>query len=228
VPLAAVPAEAQGLLPKLLAAEELARADRFRFARDRAYYISRHAALRLVIARYLGAAPASLLFADEAHGRPVLAHSASGLHFNLSHSGDFALLAVSTSAVGVDIEQTRTIPDLLQVARHHFAPLEVENLSRLARDQQLFGFYTIWTRKEAFVKAIGHGLSYPLDAFSTGRTDQPPLLQVGDMPRKDWTMADLAPAAGYAGALAIGRPDMSTRCLTADWTWLLDGGMALE
>jgi 4'-phosphopantetheinyl transferase len=218
----AVTAPPHDALLKLLSAGELDRAARFHFERDRVRYISRHAALRLLLSRYLKMEPQSLVFSEEANGRPVLAHTGAGLHFNLSRSGDLALLAVSpAAAVGVDVEEMRNIPDLIQVARHHFAAVEFDNLNRLSSENQLAGFYAIWTRKEAFVKAMGTGLSYPLSAFTTGRTDQPPVLQIGDVPQDDWTMADLAPGEGYAGALAIGQPGISIRCLTADWAWLL-------
>ncbi|HWY61787.1 MAG TPA: 4'-phosphopantetheinyl transferase superfamily protein [Rhizomicrobium sp.] len=218
-----------GALPKLLSAGEMDRATRFHFEKDRVRYISRHAALRLILSRYLKVEPQSLIFSEEANGRPVLAHTGAGLHFNLSRSGDLALLAVSpAAAVGVDVEEIRDIPDLIQVARHHFAAVEFDNLNQLSLESQLAGFYTIWTRKEAFVKAIGTGLSYPLSAFTTGRTDQPPVLQIGDTHCGNWTMADLAPGEGYAGALAIGQPGISIRCLTADWAWLLAPSLRLR
>jgi 4'-phosphopantetheinyl transferase len=221
VPVTGLPETVKEILPELLCADEQARAARFQFERDRARYLARHAALRFILGRTLGVEPASLVFAEETNGRPVLAHPAAGLHFNLSRSGDLALLAVAASAVGVDLEQMRAIPDFLQVARHHFAAAEIAHLIGLAPEKQLSAFYTIWTRKEAFVKAIGDGLSYPLAAFSTGRTDLAPLLQIGEARPDNWTMADLAPGAGYAGALAIRQSDISIRCFTADWEWLL-------
>jgi 4'-phosphopantetheinyl transferase len=207
----------------LLSERERAAAARFRFERDRIRYVRRHAALRLIVARYLGVAPVSLVFAEEANGRPVLADA--GLHFNLSDSGDLALVAVSPIAtIGVDVEALRDIPDLADVARDHFAEAEFHHVRDLPPEQQRLAFYTTWTRKEAFVKAIGEGLSYPLKAFTTGRTDRPPLLEIAGVPRADWTMANLAPATGYAGALAIRQPGIAIRTFHADWAWLMAAG----
>jgi 4'-phosphopantetheinyl transferase len=225
VALAALPGEAEVAAWGLLAADERARAERFYFEPHRQRYARTHAASRLLIARYLGAAPAALVIAPDAGGRPILPSPAARLHFNLSHSGDVALVAVASSApVGVDVEVVRDVPDFAAIARRHFAPTEVEHLLRLAPAEQLAGFYVTWTRKEAFVKALGLGLSHPLDAFCTGRPDRPPdLRHTGGAAYSDWTMADLAPAPGYKAAVAVAQPNMAIRCRRAEWPWLLDG-----
>ena len=223
VSLTALPADVEGMLHTLLSANEHERAERFRFEHLRAQYICRHAALRLLIARYLQVSPASLLFSHETNGRPILASPAGRLHFNLSHSGGVALVAVSCIApLGVDVEEVRNFPDFVEIARHHFAPTEVEDLFRIALEKRLFAFFVTWTRKEAFVKALGLGLSFPLDAFSTGRPDRPPSLYLGGTPCTDWTMADLVPSGGHTASLAIHHPNVSTRCQSAEWSWLLD------
>jgi len=223
VSLTTLPADEEGMLHTLLSANELECAERFRFERLRARYISRHAALRLLIARYLQASPASLLFVPETNGRPILANPAGRLHFNLSHSGDVALVAVSCIApVGVDVEEVRNITDFAEIARHHFALTEVEDIFRLAVEKRLFAFFVTWTRKEAVVKALGAGLSFPLDAFSTGRPDGSPLLRLGGTPCTDWTMADLVPSGGHTASVAISHPNVSVRCQRAEWSWLLD------
>jgi 4'-phosphopantetheinyl transferase len=224
VALAALPAEAEGAALALLSASERERMERFCFERHRRLYGRSHAALRLLIARYVGASPASLLIAPDANGRPLLASPAGRLHFNLSHSGEAALFAVSCSAaVGVDVEVVRDVPDFAAIARRHFAPTEVEFLLGLAPEERLGGFYVTWTRKEAFVKALGLGLSFPLDAFCTGRPDgRPDLRRAGGAAYTDWTMADLKPAIGYKGAVAIHRPNHAIRCRQAGWPWLLD------
>ena len=223
VSLTAPSADAQGLLRSFLSAREIEIARRHRHEHDRANYVTRHAALRLILARYLKVSPASLVFAEETNGRPILASPAAPLYFNLGSSGDIALLAVSCVApVGVDVEKVREIANLPALARDHFAPTEFDDLNRLAPEERLFSFFVTWTRKEAFVKATGLGLSFPLDGFSTGRTDSPAAVDVGGARDKDWTMQDLVPAPGYAGALAIHQPRVAIRCWRADWSWLLD------
>jgi 4'-phosphopantetheinyl transferase len=190
-----LPDDAKGTLHTLLSADEIERSERFRFEHLRAHYISRHAALRLLLARYLQASPTSLLLVPEANGRPILANPPCRMHFNLSHSGDVALVAASSIApVGVDVEEVRNVPNFLKIARDHFAATEVEDLLRSAAEKRLSSFFVTWTRKEAFVKALGLGLSFPLDAFSTGRPDHPPLLRLGGTRCTDWTMVDLVPS----------------------------------
>jgi 4'-phosphopantetheinyl transferase len=223
VSLTALPADVEGMLHTLLSASELERAERFRFEPLRARYISRHAALRLLISRYLRASPASIRVVHETNGRPILEDPASRLHFNLSHSGDLALVAVSCIApVGVDVEEVRNIPDFAEIARDQFALTEVEALFRVPLQKRLFAFFVTWTRKEAFVKALGLGLSFPLDTFSTGRPDRPPLLSLGGAPCTDWTMTDLLPSRGHTASVAIRHPNVSIRCQRAEWSWLLE------
>ncbi len=216
-------ADAQGQLQSFLSAREIEIARRYRHEHDRADYVTRHAALRLILARYLNASPASLVFDEEMNGRPILASPAARLHFNLSSSGDIALLAVSCIApVGVDVEKVQEIANVLTLARDHFAPTEFDFLNRLAPEERLLSFFVTWTRKEAFVKATGLGLSFPLDAFSTGRTDSPAAVDVGGARDKDWTITDLVPGPGYAGALAVHQPRVAIRCWRVDWSWLLN------
>lgn len=228
VSLADVPAEAEATFRQLLSADEVARAARFHFEKDRANYAARHAALRAIIARYLALTPCSLVFVDEAHGRPALAGH-HGLYFSLSDSGELALVAVATIAsVGIDVERMRELPDLAGIARGHFAPAECDDLLRMPEKKQLPAFFTTWARKEAFIKAIGLGLSFPLASFSTGATGQTPVLHIDGRHADDWTMADLDPADGYKSALAVRHPQVSIRCFHADWAWLMRPGPGSE
>ncbi|MGJ0531727.1 4'-phosphopantetheinyl transferase family protein [Methylocystis sp.] len=220
----AAPADSEGMLRKILSTSELERAERFRFEDLRASYVGHHAALRLIIARYLQTSPAALLFTRETNGRPILASPAGRLHFNLSHSGCMAFIAFSCIApLGVDVEEVREVPDFEEIARNHFAPTEVEGLFRVPDAQKLLAFYVTWTRKEAFVKALGLGLSFPLDGFSTGRPDRPPSLHLQGTPLiTEWTVVDLAPSARYMASLAIRHPNVPIRCWRAEWSWLLN------
>ncbi|WP_313135546.1 4'-phosphopantetheinyl transferase family protein [Paracoccus jeotgali] len=191
-----------------LSADEQARAARFVFDRDRARYIAGRAALRRILGRYLGRAPRDIRFRYGAFGRPLVA----GLSFNLSHTGDLAALVVAPVAdlpLGIDIETVRPIE--MAVAEAHFAAPEMATLRALPDAGQQAAFYRCWTRKEAYLKAIGTGLSTDLSSFcvTLAPGDPPRLLScAGDEPGR-WTLLDLATPEGIAGALAIrncGRP----------------------
>lgn len=152
----------------VLSGEEQERADRFLRPSDRDRFIVSHAASRLVLGRALVADPGALVFAAGPAGKPELAGPWSGtLEINLSHSGECALVGLSTHArIGVDIEVVRDLPDALRMARNHFAAEEVAALERCDPTTLTRAFLACWTRKEAFVKASGVGLSVPLDRFS--------------------------------------------------------------
>jgi 4'-phosphopantetheinyl transferase len=193
---------------QLLSPEEQARAARFRRRVDRDRFAASHAALRLILARHLHGSPASLVFREGENGRPLLA--GESLDFNLSHSGDLALIAVSTVPIGVDVEQIKEMTDFLAIARRYFAAAELEFLRKTPPEELLKTFYAIWTRKEAFVKATGRGLNFPLNDFAVVAPDS----------MAGWTIADLMPAEGYAGAVVVAKPDISIRCVHAEWTEL--------
>jgi 4'-phosphopantetheinyl transferase len=224
VSLANLPSDAEEVASSLLSPDEHERAKRFRFEHHRKLYVRSHAALRLLLARYLFDVPASVLIVRDATGRPILATPAGHLHFNLSHSDDGAIVAFSHSApVGIDIEVVRDIRDFVSIAVHYFARTEVEHLLRLDPEQRLAGFYVTWTRKEAFVKALGLGLSFPLDVFCTGAQDRPPhLSETNGFPYRGWTMADLAPSDQHKAAFAVQHPNAAILCREAKWPWMLD------
>ncbi len=216
-----LPRQDESLAEALLSPEERARAASFYFEHDRRCYLAAHAALRLLIARYTGESPGFLAIRKDCNGRPMLENSE--LHISLSHSGSSVLIALSSAApVGVDVEEIRGIPDLMAIARSHFSMTEVEAITRLSPTQRATAFFVIWTRKEAFVKAIGRGLSFPLRSFGTGHPHQPPYLtgQQGEI-WADWTLADVRPDEQHLGAVAIHRPNMPINCRRADWQWLL-------
>jgi 4'-phosphopantetheinyl transferase len=207
----------------LLDRDETLRADRFLQARDRDRFIASHAALRFLLAGALEAEARTLSFSVSAFGRPSLAGAQAGrLDVNLSHSGEHALVALSpTGRIGVDIEVPRPMPDALRIARAHFHPREVAALEAHGSDGEA-AFYACWTAKEAFVKAVGAGLSRPLNRFAVAVPPAPAaLLEVDDAdgPASAWTMAALAPAPGTVGAvaLAIPRAAIALAALSPDW-----------
>jgi len=224
IPLDSLPKEMEAAAFNLLSTEERGRAERFHFPHHRRRYANTHTALRLLLGRYLRASPGSLAIVTDAHGRPLLAGDAGRVHFNLSHSGSAALVAVTCLApLGVDLEEVRAVPDFLEIAKRYFSKMETEHLSRLASAEQLSGFYVTWTRKEAYVKALGLGLSYPLDAFSSGQPDGPPSLTQTEGIDSDWTLSDLATGGDFKAALAIRHPNVRIDCRQAAWPRLFGG-----
>jgi len=218
-----LPSAAEPAAASLLDSIERDRASRFHFDHHRRAYIASHAALRLLLERYLRAPAASIEIVAGTHGRPMLADAGSGLHFNLSHSGNTALIAISRIAlVGVDVEELRAIPDLLELTRRYFAPPEIDSIVDASPSTRLNAFLTIWTRKEAFVKALGLGLSVPLDDFSVGQADRPGHLTWlrGGTPAA-WTIADLSPGAGCVGAIVVQQQEPKLHRRVAVWPWLL-------
>ncbi len=168
-----------------LSQDERDRAARFRFERDKRRYERRRSLLRLLLGRYLGIEPASVRFRYGPQGKPELAESA-GLQFNLSHSDGHVLFAFAQTQVGVDLERIRADIDVDSVARAVFAPEEMRHLGALPPGERVDAFYRCWTRREAYVKARGQGLSLPLDRIET----------------TGWVFFDVAVFAGFAACVA--------------------------
>jgi 4'-phosphopantetheinyl transferase len=195
---------------RLLSRDEQARADRFRFEQERRRFIVGRGALRIILGRYLNSPPEKIKFEYHAHGKPSLSDGLlqPELHFNLSHSGEMALLAVvKRREVGIDIETLRPNLDAGKLANQFFSPAEKAELETLPSDRRLASFFSGWTRKEAYLKARGEGMTYPLDQFSVSiDCDKPAkLLDVKNDPRElsRWSFHTLAPAPGYIGALVV-------------------------
>jgi 4'-phosphopantetheinyl transferase len=191
-----------------LTPEEKRRADSFRFPRDRQRFVIRRGIARVILSRYLVLEPRHVRFRYLANGKPVLAEESEGsaLTFNWSHSDGMALYAVARGRmVGVDLERRRPDMEYLQIAERFFAPGEVAALCALPGDGRLDAFFSLWTCKEAWVKAAGVGLSCPLEQVEL-------LLDAGGSatllsqdgrpsPAAAWSVRTLAPAGGYAAAV---------------------------
>jgi len=151
---------------------EQARAARFKFDRDRRLFTVAHAALRSICATYLRTSPRTVEFAEGPYGKPKLASdSGTDLRFNLSHSGELALIAAALKReIGVDLECVRDF-DCDPVAERFFTALEVADLRSLRKPLQRSAFYKCWTSKEAFLKAKGTGLSGKLDEVEISSMD---------------------------------------------------------
>jgi 4'-phosphopantetheinyl transferase len=194
--------------PAILNEEEQTRAARFHFARDRQRFIVARGGLRLLLSRYLTVAAEEITFCYNAYGKPSLAppYAASGLTFNLAHAGEFVLYALAYGRlVGVDIEQVRPNMEYEQLARHVFSLAEQQGLQATPADERRTAFFHGWTRKEAYIKAQGQGLSLPLDQFTvTLAPDEPPrLVSTPHAPAEAarWSLQAVPTPPGYVGAV---------------------------
>lgn len=195
-----------------LEVNELERAGRFHFEKHRKQFVVGRGGLRYVLARYLDVKPEEIRFSYGAYGKPALVNE--GLHFNMSHSHGVALIAVALDReLGVDVEHVRTDFANEDVARRFFSPVEVASFNALGKEEQVAGFFRCWTRKEAYIKAIGRGLSEPLHAFDVTLAPGEPaaLLRAerGDVSR--WAMFNIDVGDDYAGALAAEAPISNIR-----------------
>jgi 4'-phosphopantetheinyl transferase len=193
--------------------DETARADRFHFERDGHRFVIARAVLREILGAYLGVAPRAVRFVLGPRDKPALAPpvDAAGVQFNVSHSGEIALYAVTRrEPVGVDVEQVRALDDLAALAERNFSRAECAALFALPPERRAVAFFSCWTRKEAYVKALGEGLSHPLQAFTVSFEDGAPARVVeidGDIAAaRRWTLAAIDVAAGYAAAVAVDGP----------------------
>jgi 4'-phosphopantetheinyl transferase len=187
---------------------ERLRASRFAFERDRCHFIVGRARLRYLLASRLGVQPDAIEFVYGASGKPALSRrfADADLHFNVSHSEDVAVYAFSQGReIGVDVEVVRELRDADDVAAHFFSARENETYLALQPGDKPIGFFNCWTRKEAFIKALGDGLSYPLDRFDVSLAPGEParILRVGSVRGEacDWAMHELALGPGLIGAV---------------------------
>lgn len=206
-------------LRRMISDEERERADRFLFRRDAARWIANRGVRREILGHYLGVAPHDVCFQVGPWGKaePISPPEPGALRFNASYSDGLGLYVVARNRhVGVDIERLRPLPDLEAIARRMFSPDEQRALFALVSTQRQEAFFACWTRKEAYIKALGQGLGYPLERFTVSLTPGVParLEHVQDHPAEvqRWSLATLMPAPGYAGALAIEGQPVRLRC----------------
>jgi 4'-phosphopantetheinyl transferase len=192
-----------------LAAPEWVRAGRFHFARDRRRFIAGRGLLRTVLARYLEIDPREVQLTMGAHGKPALAGASSTLRFNLSHSGDLLLIALTHAReIGVDVELMRDTIPFEMLAEHYFAPEDAWHMHLLPAAEKATKFYDVWTSTEARLKASGLGLANGTKVIEPDR----------------WSLLTLKPAEGYAAALAVEGGDFELAC----WSWPGCAGIALQ
>jgi 4'-phosphopantetheinyl transferase len=195
---------------KLLSPDELTRSDRFHFPRDRQHFVASRALVRTILASYLAQNPSSLNFSYSQKEKPSLGPADAGgnIKFNVSHSGGTALIAVTRARdIGVDVEQLRHDFDLEAIARRFFSTQEQNQIASLPTDERVEAFFRCWTRKEAYIKATGDGLSLPLSQFdvSVGAEEKNALLAT----RPDgseagrWLLQEVPGGSGFAAALCV-------------------------
>lgn len=193
-------------LLNVLSGDERVRAARMRTTESRLRFIVAHGALRAILARYVGVPAASIRLESSEAGKPFVA--GASLSFNLTHSEAIAVCAISPDGrIGVDVEHIRPMPDADAIVTRYFAPGEAREYASLPSVQRPAAFFSTWTRKEAFVKAIGDGLSCPLRSFEVEIAPSAidPRI-VTDPARGEWYLRSFEPAPGYAGAVACDNP----------------------
>ena len=215
------PSQIQSFLHNL-SADEQARADRFYFARDREHFIVARGVLRAILGCYLNRMPECLSFCYGTHGKPALAGESDGetIRFNVSHSHGVALYAVTRGReVGIDLERIRFDLEFAEIAERFFSRREVAMLQSLPTEVQRQAFFRCWTRKEAYIKARGEGLSLPLDQFDLSLVPREPDAVLGTQRDPSeaarWSLQELTPAPGYVAALAVDAHDWRLSC----WRW---------
>ncbi len=218
----ATPELARGDLQRVLAKEEAARAAQFHFEIDRNHWIVARGILRILLSRYVSTAPDQLRFSSNDYGKPFLVFPALShqLQFNVSHSQDLALYAFTYNRqVGIDVEYKRADLNYEALANVSFSPNEQARLHSLPYDLKQEAFFNCWTRKEAYIKAKGKGFSIPTGQFDVSFLPGEPaaLLQNREDPREitRWSLQELAPGMGYAGALAVEGVGWRLHC----WQW---------
>jgi 4'-phosphopantetheinyl transferase len=202
-------------LEGLLAPDELARANRFRFEHLRRNYILSRGSLRVLCSRYLKTHPASIPIRYGTNGKPELGPDCK-LRFNLSHSGALTVFAFAYELeLGVDVEQIREIKDIEAVVRRFFCPEEAAEVLGAPDTARAHVFHTCWTRKEAFIKATGNGLSTPLDSFRVTVKDNEPTrlahINFNEDEGGRWSLLSLHLPPRYVGALCYRGPALPLR-----------------
>jgi 4'-phosphopantetheinyl transferase len=195
----------------LLDDEERRRSERFVRATDRRRFTLAHAGLRLFVARCLDVEPAKVLYENADHGKPQLVPDLAPLEFNLSHSGELALIAASPDrSVGVDLEQVRELRDVLDVADTHFSLAERQALRSVPPADRTAAFFRCWTRKEAVIKATGQGLALDLGSFDVDLEpgSRSALQRFGGRSGDEAALSlrELPSPPGYAAAGAVAAP----------------------
>jgi 4'-phosphopantetheinyl transferase len=200
----------------VLSPEERVRAARFAFDRDRRTFVMSHGILRRLLGAVCQTEPAALRFRHARKGKPFLVDAPDGIQFNLSHCERFCLVGIGRgAAIGVDVEQMREMDDMLQLVRQCFSAAERRQFEALPTWDRCRAFFNGWTRKEAFIKAVGDGLSYPLERFDVtlGPGGPARLLAIDGSTTAAamWTLETRDAASDVVAAIAVAAPAVTVR-----------------
>jgi len=197
--------DAQRELETVLSEQERRRAGQYVFEHDRRDFIAGRATLRIVLGRYLRLAPKAVDLYKDSNGKPHLTRRCHrDLRFNMSRSHGLGLIAICGGEdVGIDVELVRDIEDAAAVVERFFCPEEISEWTALDRSRRTRAFFDCWTRKEAYVKAVGSGLQIPLNSFAVSFLEgETPMVRLhGDCAY--WSLFDVRPSAGHAAAVAV-------------------------
>lgn len=194
-------------LAPLLEPAERQRAEQYRNAAARRRFLICRAALRLLLAERLRTKPAALRLIADGHGKPHLAGQPPGVSFNLSHTDGLALIALADGRpLGVDVEVFRPARSLDAIARRCFAPTEFARWQAMPQERRMAAFFTLWTRKEAFAKAVGKGIAIGLEGIAFDAEGALVAVPAECGTAEDWRVLDLAVSEGYSATVAMGGP----------------------
>jgi len=193
----------------ILSDEEKYRAGRFQFEHHQRRFLISHAALRHILSQYTGIEPQHIQYQITSYGKPHLRNKTEfDIQFNLSHSHERAVVAIcQNQPIGIDIEYIRSTADIASLAKQNFSTNEYQQFAKLPVTDSLLGFFNTWTRKEAYIKAIGEGLSHPLHTFEVTVNPGEPaqMLSIANdlKAARHWTLEAVQVQDGYAAAFAV-------------------------
>lgn len=205
----------------VLSDEELQRANRFHFEQDRKRFVVARGLLRMLLSDYCNSHPVEHYFNYNSYGKPALSGNPH-IRFNVSHAGDMVLIGICCGReIGVDVERIRPFERAEQIVERYFSTLERSAFRSLPEHLRDKAFFTCWTRKEAYIKAVGKGMSLPLNKFSISfLPDTPPRLLEAppdDGGNRDWSMQEITVNPGYAAAAVV--EGMNVVFIDKEWAW---------
>lgn len=211
-------------LSKILSQDERMRTERFHFEKDKKRFIMSRGILRMFLGFYLNIEPIRVQFFYGKNGKPAIAnHSNRIIHFNMSSSDGLALYAFTRDCeIGVDIERIRDIHEMDRIAECFFSVRENTSFQALPKSKKKEGFFNCWTRKEAFIKAIGDGLAFPLAKFDVelvpGKEARLLSIKGNSKAASQWFLQKLKPSPGFIAAVAVPGQDWRFHCWQMlDW-----------
>jgi len=192
-------------LTTVLSNDEIDKVNRFIFEKDRITHTVSQGMLRYILGTYLNLNPEEIIFNQNEYGKPFISEEQNpdNIQFNLSHSGDMIIYAISKGRnVGIDIQKIKDSGSIADIVDHYFSETEKAAFRSLPDEQKLSGFHSCWARKEAYIKALGFGLSYPLNSFSMPVTPEYSSAVIYDDYKTAYTVTDIITSPGYAAAVA--------------------------